>query len=401
MARRGKNEGTIYQLPSGSWRAQIYINGIRLGKTRKSKLEAQKWLRETLGEVDHGFTGRGSNIPIEAFLNEWLSLKSTSIKQSTLNLYECTIRNHIIPYLGEMKLSDVTPQKIQWLYLKNEQDRVGKRTIRVIHSILNSSLIEAVKLGAIHSNPVQVVPPPFYENPEMRIYCEHEITQLLLAVRETSLEALVYLAITTGMRQSELLALKWSDINWERNIISVNRQLLRKYKNGNFYSSLKTKSGKRTISIGKNTVQKLQVHQIKQSIIRTKADQHWQENNLVFPSITGTPMHQRNLLRLFKKILRESGLREIRFHDLRHTAASLMLNNGISPIIVAKRLGHSKVSITLDTYGHLIPEMQQESANYIDSLITPIPIELHTNCTRSGEKDEIGQNTPNIKGAAE
>jgi len=400
MARRGKNEGTIYQLPSGSWRAQIFINGIRLGETRKSKTEAQKWLRDTLGEVDRGFTGLGSNVLLSSFLNEWLSLRSTAIKASTSDLYECTIRNHIIPYIKGLKLSEITPQKIQWLYLKNEQDGVGKRTIRVIHSILNSSLAKAVKLGAIHTNPVQVVPPPIYENPEMSIYSEFEITQLLIAVRDTPLDALVHLAITTGMRQSELLALKWSDINWERNYISVGRQLLRKYKNRDFYASLKTRSGKRTISIGISTIQKLRGHQRNQSALKTRTEEHWQDNDLVFPSNAGTPMHQRNLLRLFKKILNESGLREIRFHDLRHTSASMMLNNGISPIIVAKRLGHSKVSITLDTYGHLIPEMQQESANYIDNLITPIAIELHTNCTRAEEKGEIGKDTPNIKGAA-
>ena len=168
-----------------------------------------------------------------------------------------------------------------------------------------------------------------------------------------------------------------------------------------YYSSLKTKSGLRTISLGMNTIQKLREHHQIQINTKEKMDDLWIENYLIFPSNVGTPMNQRNLIRKFKKILRESGLREIRFHDLRHTAASLMLNHGISPIIVAKRLGHSKVSITLDTYGHLLPGMQQETANFIDDLVTPIEEKLHTNCTRVGENEESYKNTPNIKGVAD
>ena len=120
---------------------------------------------------------------------------------------------------------------------------------------------------------------------------------------------------------------------------------------------------------------------------------HWQENDLIFPSTIGTPMGQNNLFRSFKSLLRTSGLPEIRFHDLRHTAASLMLMYGVSPIIVARRLGHSKISMTLDIYGHLIPEMQNKAAELIDELITPTAIQLHTSCTRN---DIALNDTPHI-----
>jgi integrase len=396
MAKRGNNEGTINQLPSGSWRAQIYLNGQRLGKTKKSKFEAQKWIRDTLGKIDRGYTGRGASAKYEDFLDEWLLIKNNALKKTTWNLYECVIRNHINPILGTTKLADLSPQKIQSLYILKERNGVGKRTIRVIHTIINSSLKNAVKLGAIHANPAEATTPPNYETPEMQSYSEHEITQLLLAARGTSLEALIHLAITTGLRQSELLALKWPDIDWDRNTVSVQRQLKRKYENKDYYSSLKTKSGRRTISLGTNTIDKLRDHHKKQMNEKKVMGDRWSENHLIFPSTIGTPMHQRNLLRRFKTIIQESELREIRFHDLRHTAASLMLNHGISPLIVAKRLGHSKVSITLDTYGHLFPGMQQESANLIDGFITPIEVKLHTNCTRSPEKDKTSVENPNI-----
>ena len=122
---------------------------------------------------------------------------------------------------------------------------------------------------------------------------------------------------------------------------------------------------------------------------------------LLFSSKIGTPLIQRNFIRRFKKVLHESDLREIRIHDLRHTAASLMLNHGIPPLIVSKRLGHSKVSITLDTYGHLLPGLQQETADFIDGLVTPLELKLHTNCTRKAENEENCETTPNIKGVAE
>ena len=127
----------------------------------------------------------------------------------------------------------------------------------------------------------------------------------------------------------------------------------------------------------------------------------WVENNLLFPSMAGTPLNQRHFLRSFKKVLHETGLREIRFHDLRHTAASLMLNHGIPPLIVSKRLGHSKVSITLDTDVHLLPGMQQETADFIDGLVTPLELKLHTGCTRNAEDEKTFETTPNIKGVAE
>ena len=398
--RRGNNEGTIYQLPSGSWRAQIYINGHRISKTKKSKKEAQLWLRATLIKTVSGYTGIGSNIPFKDFLEEWLEIKKSTVKEKTWSLYESTIRIHISPSLGNLRLKDLDPKHIQGLYLTKVKNGTGTRIINVIHSIINNSLNKAVKLGRIQNNPARVVSPPKYTSPEMDFYTEHEITQLLLAVKGTSIDALIHLALTTGLRQSEILGLKWSDVDWDRNTISIRRQLRRKHKKPNYFSSLKTKSGIRTISVGINTMQKIREHYQIQKEKRDRDRQEWEDNGLLFPTSVGTPMGQDNLYRRFKAIIRSSGLRDIRFHDLRHTAASLMLNHGISPLIVAKRLGHSKVSITLDTYGHLLPGMQQESADFIDNLITPIPVKLHTNCTRPQEFQDISSKYPHKKGSA-
>lgn len=279
-----------------------------------------------------------------------------------------------------------------------KEQGIGERSILVMHTIINNNFREAIQNGTLFNNPVRSVSTPKYSIPEMDFYSEYETTQLLSVVKGTSLECLIQLAITTGMRQSEILALKWTDLDRGRNTLTIQRQLRRKFEGRNYYSSLKTSAARRTISLGLDTMQKLQEHSKRQNTEKVRMGNRWEENDLIFPSAKGTPMSQRNLLRLFKKVLCESGLRELRFHDLRHTAASLMLNHGVPILIVSKRLGHSKVSVTLDTYGHLLPGMEQVTADFIDSLVTPVEVKLHTNCTRNINNEECAVNYPYIKG---
>jgi integrase len=207
-------------------------------------------------------------------------------------------------------------------------------------------------------------------------------THLLLVARGDRNEVLYHLAVVTGMRQSELLALKWSDLDWQKQTLRIQRQLKRGDHQNGYFTAPKTKAGKRTISLGAITITQLRKHYERQRLERLAANEGWKENDLIFPSTIGTPIDQHNLLKAFKRLVHIAGLPEIRFHDLRHTAASLMLNHGIPAIVVARRLGHSKVSITLDTYGHLMPEMQNEAAELMDELVTPVAIDLHQNYTR-------------------
>ena len=143
--KRGNNEGTIYQLPSGSWRVQIYISGHRIGKTKKSKKEAQIWLHKTLEKTASGYTGKGSHVLFREFLRQWLSIKENSVKKSTWTLYEITIRVHIEPILGEIRICDIEPSDIQNLYLLKKEQGIGNRSILVMHTIINNSLKTAVK----------------------------------------------------------------------------------------------------------------------------------------------------------------------------------------------------------------------------------------------------------------
>jgi integrase len=209
----------------------------------------------------------------------------------------------------------------------------------------------------------------------MKVLNDNQVRQLLISAQGHRWEALFHLAVVTGMRQMEMLGLKWSDLDWERGIIRVERQLSRDSRDGVAYVSPKTHFGKRTVILGEKTLDLLRAHFEKQQALANGAGEKWIDYGLIFTTSCGTPIDHRNLTREFKRLLSQADLPDIRFHDLRHTAASLMLNNNVAPIVVSRRLGHAKASITMDIYGHLIPGMQEEAARKMDNLVTPIPIQ--------------------------
>ena len=192
---------------------------------------------------------------------------------------------------------------------------------------------------------------------------------MLDAVEGTRYYALYYLAVTTGLRQGELLGLKWADFDWENKRFQVQRQLQRITGKGLVFSEPKTKTGKRSIAFGNITIEILRRHQEILFIQKRNSGDRWKENNLVFPSTIGTPLSPRNLIRQFEELLKKIKLPKIRFHDLRHTAATLMFKQGVHPKVVQERLGHSSIVLTMDTYSHVIPSMQEDAADILEKAI--------------------------------
>lgn len=373
--KRGNSEGTIGQLPSGSWRAQVSLQGRRLSITAKTRRECQEWIKKTTRQIDDGLTYANTKITVAEYMSTWLTNVKVANRQSTYSQYEQISRIYIIPNLGKIRLKDLRADRIQDLYNQLLGNEVGVPTVLKLHTILHGALEQAVKTGVIQQNPSSHVKPPREPETEMAILNESQVSQLLIAVKDHRWEALFHLAIVTGMRQMELLGLKWSDLDWQRRAIRVERQLSRVKGDGVRFSAPKTRFGKRAVALGEVSIDILRAHYQKQQILEQAAGDKWTEHGLIFTSSFGAPINYRNLLREFKKLLEAAGLPDIRFHDLRHTAASLMLNNGVAPIVVSRRLGHAKASITLDIYGHLIPSMQEEAADLIDNLVTPIPVE--------------------------
>ena len=207
----------------------------------------------------------------------------------------------------------------------------------------------------------------------MRTLSDTQVRSLLLAAQGTRYEALFWLAVSTGLREGELLGLRWSDLDWKTHSLHVQRQLQRL--DGQYvFPEPKSAAGRRVIVVGETMIQKLRAHLNILEAERREAGDRWQENDLIFSSSLGTPWDKRNMFKYYKIFLKKAGLPDIRFHDLRHTAATLMLQQGVHPKIVQERLGHSDITLTLNTYSHVLPAMQEEAASKLDELLTPIDV---------------------------
>lgn len=371
VKRRANNEGTVYQKKDGKWRAQITLGSRRLSKTGKTQKECQEWLRKTRHQVDQGFTFKGSNIKLKDFLIDWLVTVRSSRALGTLRLYQYDVDKKIIPFLGHKYLTELSSENVQRTYDSMLANGYSESAVISIHKTLRVSLNHAMKLGLIARNPCTNTSPPKLKQKEMKFFDEEQAKIFLETAQriEDRFYTLYYLAIHTGLRQAELLGLKWSDLDDERCTLNINRQA-QHFKGGGFkFTAPKTKSGRRTITLGQVAIQKLLAHKMVVKKMVLKAGNSWEEHNLIFPSTIGTPVTASNLRREYRKVQDACDLPKIRFHDLRHTAASLMLNNGIPVIVASQRLGHSKASITMDVYGHLMPIKQEEAAYLMDSLL--------------------------------
>jgi integrase len=258
----------------------------------------------------------------------------------------------------KVRLRDLKLQGIEQYYSQFIQAGRGVRTIRVVHNILHGSLEKAVRYGLVMYNPTIGATLSRYHHEEMKVLEENQVTQFLIAAQDSPRYALFYIAITTGMRMGELFGLKWSDIQWFAGAIHVQRQIQYVPGHGRCFVETKTKAGNRTIKLGEGSLDVLRYHKEYQEMQKTRAGDRWQEQELVFPTSVGTPGDASNIRLDLNRILDSANLPRVRFHDLRHTAASLLLNNKIPVIIVSQMLGHSKPSVTLDIYAHVFHDTQ-------------------------------------------
>jgi integrase len=374
--KRANREGSIHKLPSGHWRGQVSHNGHRLSKTFPTQRECIDWVRKNLNQISDGLSYASTQLTLSEYMDGWLTNKKATRRYATWLHYDWLVKRYINPDLGIIKLKDLRADHIQGLINDLLKSRAGIYTVRKIRDVLHCALELAVRQEVLIRNPVDLVDPPPKPHKEMTILTESQVSQLLVAAKSHRLEALLHLTITTGVRESEVLALKWSDLDWTKGTLKVERQLERPRGEGVQFSAPKTAFGKRSIKLGSKTIELLRRHSKRQQDERIAAGETWKEYDLIFPTSVGTPIDQRSLLRTFKLFLKHAGLPPIRFHDLRHTSASLMLNHDIPVIIVSRRLGHARASITSDVYGHLLPNMQDEAAEMIDDLVTPTEVNL-------------------------
>ncbi|MHC1740648.1 MAG: tyrosine-type recombinase/integrase [Anaerolineaceae bacterium] len=366
--RRGKNEGSISQRSSGSWRGQVSQSGKRISQDFHTRTDALVWIKTIKIKIDQGLSIRGSSTTLSEYLSSWLEGRRMSLRATTFHQYASLISHHILPSMGKYKLFQLDLRTIEDYYAQLLQRGVGVRTVRIVNIILSSSLDKAVKYGLIAHNPALGANLPVYRHGEMKIFNPAQVQQFLQVAENSHYYALYYTAITTGMRLGELLGLKWADIDWATNTIHVQRQ--RQYVPGQGVCLVepKTRAGKRMIQLGQRLILVLRNHLKIQKDVQKEAVGKWVDLDLVFPSSIGTLGDVSNIRVDFNQILATANLSKIRIHDLRHTAASLLLNNHIPVIVVTQILGHSKPSITLDIYSHVFCDIQSEAAQVMDSL---------------------------------
>ena len=382
--RRGNNEGSIKQREGGKWRAQISIEGKRLSFTALTRKECQEWIKKTNRQIEEGLSIAGEKMLFGQYLLSWLETVKENRRPKTYIQYKSLIVRFINPEFGSYKLSNLKPNQIERFLVAIQQKKL-ERTAQIIYAILHVSLKRAVKQGLIGRNPMDAVEKPKIKSPIEKVILDVEQIQILLIAAEGDRIAfLLHFAIITGLREAEISGLQWKDVDWERNVIRVVRQVQRVPGQGMVYSAPKTRSGIRTIVLGPITIEKLRAYREYQQIEKELASQRWVENDLVFPSTIGTPMEPRNLLKNFNVILMKAGLPKMRFHDLRHTSITLILNEIGAPIKEAqKRAGHASPTTTINIYGgETTSKLDKIVAQSMDELVTPVKLELHPNCTK-------------------
>jgi integrase len=322
---------------------------------------------------------------VTEFVETWLATVETNRKPKTYIQYKDISKRYILPNFGSYRLQDLQPIRLEKYLVALRQGGLGERTVQLIYAVFHVFLESAVKKRLIGRNPMDAVEKPKVKSAKKHIRLDaNQVQQFLIAAEKTRNGVLYQLEVQTGLREGEILGLKWTDLDWGKRRIKIQRQVQRLPKMGLVIAPPKTEAGEREIPIGLFTLQKLQEHRHRQQEERTVAGDRWQEQGFMFPSSIGTPMDPHNLLKDFKKIMLSAGLPELRFHDLRHTSLTLLMNEIGAPIKeVQRRAGHTSPITTISIYGGDTTSKQEESdAQKLDELITPVRIELHQNCTK-------------------
>ena len=372
--KRGNNEGTVYKRKDGRWCAQVSLSGKRITKYAKTQRECHDWVREITNKIEHGMTFDATPLTLERYMQSWLTGKDLSIRQNTARNYRRYTEQDILPVIGKMRLQNIQPAHIRQMYLRMQAEGKGSRTIQLVHSTLHCALKQAVKERLIGYNPMDAVERPKVETKEFHIFTESQARTFLEATKGHPYEALFYLALTTGLRKGELLGLMWDDVDWEKGTLRVERQLQQAYSSSAVLVPTKTKSGRRQIKLGKIGLAMLEAHRKRQEAQKILAGDSWKENGMIFTTGIGTYASQSKVSKKFKQILYENDLPDIRFHDLRHTSISLLLDMGTPINTVQRRAGHSKAIVTTDIYGHVMAHSQDAAAENIEQIVKPLTI---------------------------
>jgi integrase len=337
----------------------------------RTRAEVAAKLAKALSDRGDGLVFDAGRLTVGDYLGRWLdaSVKGT-VRLTTYQGYERIVRLHIVPSLGRIRLKDLTPASVRGLYKERLQAGLSPRMVQLVHVTLHKALKQAVMDGLLPRNATDAVRAPRPERKEISPLSPDQARALLRAAEGDRLEAVYALAVGTGMRQGELLGLKWEDVDLEGGTVQVRRTLSTATGGGFRFGPPKTAKSRRSVKLPGAALSALKKHRQAQLEERMRLAGLFVDHGLVFASRVGTPVSRQDLVtRSFKPLLKRAGLPDVRFHDLRHTCATLLLGRGVHAKLVQELLGHSNISVTLDTYSHVLPGMSDAAAGAMDEAL--------------------------------
>lgn len=422
--RRGRGEGSIVQRSDKRWMGRVDL-GWRDGKRRtkatygKTRREVSDKLRDLTRAAHRGTLIEDERETVERFLRRWLAdVARVRVRPRTLATYEAAIERHLIPHIGRVPLSKLSPQHLQAWLRHLEESGVSAQRRRYARVVLRIALNTAMRWNLVVRNAATLVDAPRVTSREIRPLSPDESRLFLEALEDHPLEALFTVGLACGLRAGEALGLQWPDCDLEQGTLTVRRALqrfggdasarrtlglerrcllrlmkeattagdavavaalrtqllavragLRKVKTTIHAVEPKSARSRRTIALPSAVVKALGRHRVRQLEARLASGSAWQETGYVFTSSIGTPIDLPNATRAFKAVLKAAKLPTIRLHDLRHSCATLLLAQGVNPRVVMETLGHSQVSLTLNTYSHVLPALQRDAASKMDAIL--------------------------------
>jgi integrase len=374
MAKRLKGEGSVWLRTDGRWCGAVNL-GWEHGKRRRKYFygqtaeQVQAAILRARADLAQGLPVVAERQTVEEFLGRWLedSVKP-SVRPLTYEQYRQHVKLYLAPLLGRHQLAKLAPQHVRAFIKQKLADGLSPRTVQLSLVILRRALGQAVKDGLVGRNVAKLADPPRWKRPEIKPWEPAEAARFLDAIRTERLEAAYLLALSLGLRRGEVLGLRWSDVDLEGKTVTISQALARVGGKLEFIEP-KSRQSRRTVPIHDGLVAALRNHRRRQFEERLAAGSRWHDGGLVFTTRIGTPLEPRALNEDFERVVMAAGLRRIRLHDLRHSCATFLLAQGVHPRVVMELLGHSQISLTMETYSHVLPDAMREAIGRMEALL--------------------------------
>jgi integrase len=353
-SRRRNGDGNTYRHKNG-WRTVIEYKGITVTAMGRSEQESRRLAKAKLGALpafNAELVQDAAKLTFADFVNDWLENKHRSeIAITTYRRYESLIRVHVIPAFGDLKLQAVTKHHINGLMAQMKVNGQGDRSRQQTRAILSAAFNAALVDDLVHLNPVTKSRTIDVDSPQIHPLTLEEVKKLLVSATDARTNARLRMAVLYGLRQGEALGLTWDAVDFQKKTIFIWQQVQKAGKEF-YFVKLKSDSSVRTLELDEETLEALRVHKVKQSELRLKSGSEWKNNDLLFPGTHGQPSGSGTDHHQWHAALAVAGLRLKRLHDARHTAATLLFDQGIDIEVIRRFMGHASVTLTSKTYVH-------------------------------------------------